>query len=182
MRVGGASLVAIGAQFGISKDSIHRHFKTHVSRERKAALLAGPIRVDELLNKAAAESKSVLEYLQITRGVIFQQFLTAAEVGDRNGVAHIGGRLLDVLRQLGHLTGELREISGLTINQTANIAIMTDPRMLDLQAGLLSIARAHPAARGDIVKLLRSLDGKGEAPALNGAPLAIECEAVGDAA
>jgi hypothetical protein len=122
LRAGGAGLRVIAEQFGLNKDNIHYHFAHHVSRQRRAVLLAGPLKVDELLNAAAEESRSVLEYLKIARGVIFNQFLTAAEAGDRNSVSTVGGRLIDVLRELGRLTGELREVSGLTINQnTINV-------------------------------------------------------------
>ncbi len=63
-------------------------------------------------------------------------------------------------------------------NVTTNIAIMSDPRMIELQSGLLQIARAHPGARQDIIGLLRNLDAAPAMPAPNGAhPPMIECEA-----
>ena len=53
----------LGAQFDLSADSIWRHFRSHVSERRKAELLAGHARVNDLVNSAAKESKSLLEYL-----------------------------------------------------------------------------------------------------------------------
>ena len=52
--------------------------------------------------------------------------------------------------------------------------------MVELQAGLLAIARAHPDARAAIVSLLRGLDARPEAPSVT--PPIIECSAVEDAA
>jgi hypothetical protein len=60
-------------------------------------------------------------------------------------------------RVLRRRTGELRDVSGLTINQNT-INVFGSPEFAALQNGLLSIARMHPAARGEIIALLRGLD------------------------
>jgi hypothetical protein len=159
LRAGGASFRALAAKFPpLHRDQLYRHWK-HVSKERRLALVAGPLKLEEMAAKAAAESKGLVDYLGITRSILFNQLLCGAEAGDRNGVSMIAGRLLENLRDLARLTGELRELSGLTINQTTNVAIMSDPRMLELQSGLLDLCRRHPQARPDIVGLLRRLDG-----------------------
>jgi hypothetical protein len=69
----------------------------------------------------------------------------------------LSGRLIETLREIGKLTGEIDRLNP-SINVTTNVAIMSDPRMIELQSGLLTIARAHHAARGDIIALLRGLD------------------------
>jgi hypothetical protein len=110
LRAGGASFRSLAAKFpGLSRDQLHRHWR-HLSRDRRLALVAGPGTIEEMAAKAAAESKGLVDYLGITRSVLFNQFLCAAEAGDRNGVSVIAGRLLDSLRELGRLTGELREL------------------------------------------------------------------------
>jgi hypothetical protein len=157
LRVGGASLDALAAQFGLSRYSIHRHCRNHLSAQRRAELTAGPAKVEQLANAAADESKSLLDYLGITRSVLFNQILNAAEAGDRNGVANVAGRLLESLRELGRLTGELRLVSGITVNHNS-LTLIGSPEFGALSEGLLAIARAHPEARGDIVALLRTLD------------------------
>ena len=126
------------------------------------------------------KSKSLLDYLSITRAVLFNQFLNAAEAGDRGGVANVAGRLLEALRELGRLSGELRQLSGLTINQN-QINIIASPQFIALQEGLLKVARAHPEARGDIVLLLRSLDATPAPVALkpNGAAAPVMIEGAG---
>jgi hypothetical protein len=178
---GGASHRAVAKRFGgsLNKDNLSRHFKNHVTRERRAELVAGPGKVEELANAAAAESRGLLDQLSIVRSVLLNQFLTAAEAGDRSGVANIAGRLLESLRALGRLTGELREVTGVTVNNVLNL--FASPEFTALQDGLLLVARAHPEARADIVALLRSLDAKPDAAAQpNGnerAPPFIEGEA-----
>ena len=177
LRVGGASLRALASQFDVSKDIIHRHFQSHVSDRRRAELTAGPARVADLANAAASESRGLLDYLAITRTVLFNQFLCAAEAGDRPGVAHIAGRLLDSLRELARLTGELREVSGISItNNTLNM--VGSPEFTALSKGLLGIARAHPGAKSDIVALLRGLDATPSLPRPPGRAPLIEAEAV----
>jgi hypothetical protein len=176
-RVAGASLRALELQFGVSRDAIHRHMHGHVSEARRSELLIGPARVSELISAAADESKSLLDYLSITRSVLFNAFVNAAEAGDRNGVANLSGRLLDSLRELARLTGELRESAGVIINNN-HLSIVASPQFLQLQQGLLQISRRHPEAKGDIVALLRGLDDRPGASAreIASAPL-IESEA-----
>jgi hypothetical protein len=159
MRATGIPLRVVAEHFGCSKDSIHRHFLKHVSPKRRAELVAGPAAVEELANAAAAESKSLLDYLGIARSVLFSQFLNAAEAGDRNGVVHVAGRLLESLREIGRLTGELRQLSGVTINNNT-VNLIGSPEFAALSDGLLAIARRHPQARPDIIDLLRSLDAE----------------------
>jgi hypothetical protein len=120
-------------------------------------LVAGPVRVAHLANAAADESKSLLDYLGITRSVLFNQFLAAAEAGDRHAVANVAGKLLDALREHGKLTGELRQLSGVSITNNV-VNLFASPEFAALSEGLLNIARAHPGARADIVALLRGLD------------------------
>jgi hypothetical protein len=172
LRVGGVPLRVLADQFGVSKDSVHRHFVSHVSQKRRAELVAGPAKVEQLANAAAEESKSLLDYLGIARSVLFNQFLNAAEAGDRAGVVNVAGRLLESLREIGRLTGELRQVSGISItNNTMNV--IGSPEFLSLQEGLLTIARRHPEGKADIVGLLRGLD-----PTAAASPKMIEAEVV----
>ncbi len=185
LRCAGASLRALGERFGVGKDAVHRHMASHVSDRRKSELMVGPARVEGLANAAATESRGLLEQLAIVRSVLFNQFLNAAEAGDRGGVANVAGRLLESLRELGRLTGELRQLSGVTVNHNV-LNLYASPEFTRLQEGLLKVARAHPEARSDIVELLRSLDtapspglaaGLPTRPGASSSPL-IECEAI----
>jgi len=65
------------------------------------------------------------------------------------------------------LTGELRQLSGISItNNTLNL--VATPEFGALTEGLLSIARAHPEAKADIIALLRQLDEQPATPKPNG--------------
>jgi hypothetical protein len=178
-RVSGTSLRALELQFNVSRDSVHRHVRDHVSEARRSELLIGPARVSELITAAADESKSLLDYLQITRSVLFNAFVNAAEAGDRNGVANLSGRLLDSLRELAKLTGELRESAGVIINNN-HLSIVASPQFLQLQQGLLQISRRHPEAKGDVIALLRGLDDQRAVGKPDAAPM-IDAEAIEDA-
>jgi hypothetical protein len=122
-------------------------------------------------------------------------FAASAEEGDTRGIVDTAGSLLDILRELGKLSGELRHVTGI-VNLNTQINVTASPQFLRLSDGLLRIARAHPQAKPDIVALLRGLDepeshagglpanrGHGNRTALSGplmrpdAPV-IECEAV----
>jgi hypothetical protein len=163
LRVGGISLRALELQFSVGKDAVHRHMRDHVSDARRSELLVGPAKIEHLINAAVDESRGYLEYLSIARSVLFNQFLAAAESGDRNGVVGIAGRLLEALRELGKLTGELRESAGTIINNNS-LTLVTSPQFMALQEGLLKIARCHPETKGDIIALLRGLDERPTAP------------------
>jgi hypothetical protein len=157
LHVGGASFESLAARYGMSRWAVARHCRHQLTERRKAELMAGPVKVGELVNAAALESKSLLEYLQVTRGVLFNQFLAAAEASDRNGVATVGARLLDSLRELGRLTSELRVLSGIQItNNVLNVS--TTPEWPELEAGLLDIIRRHPPAKEDVLALLAKLE------------------------
>ncbi len=157
MRLGGASLNSLVEMFGgtFSRDSLHRHFANrHVSDARKAELMCGGVKLEELKNKAASESMSLLEHLSIVRSVLMRQFLSQAEAGSAQGVSVTASRLLEALRDLGGLTGELRKLSGITVNN-ATLNIDSDPDFLTLQEGLIVLARKHPDIREDVLKLLQ---------------------------
>jgi hypothetical protein len=120
--------------------------------------MIGPAKFEELANQAAEESRSLLERMNIATSILFSRFLACAEAGDDHALANIGGRLNAMFRDYARLTGELREASSVTINNTLNI--VASPEFVALQSGLLQIARIHPGARGDIIALLRGLDPK----------------------
>jgi hypothetical protein len=178
-RAAGASLSALAVKFAVSRDSVWRHWRDHVSADLKISYLAGPAMIEQLKERARAEGGTVLDYLTVLRSLLMGALTSTSEVGSGFVLANLSGKLLDVLKEIGRITGEIERISG-GVNVTTNIAIMSDPRMIDLQTGLLTIARAHPQARSEIVKLLRTLDA-GPLPKPNGglhAGALIEGEAV----
>ena len=158
LRASGVSLDALAKKFKVGRDILWRHWRDHVSAEMRAHYLAGPATIEMLREKAAEENLSVLDYLGIARSLLVGQMTASSDAGDAYRVAVLSGRLVEVLREIGRITGEVERLggAGVTINNT--VAIMSDPRMIELQQGLLRIAREHPDARPTIVALLRGLD------------------------
>ena len=100
----------------------------------------------------------------------------SAEANSAFTLATLSGRLVEVLKEIGKITGEIERLNP-SISITNNLAIMSDPRMIELTSGLLTIARSHPEVRGDLIALLRNLDSPQTSQ--NGLqPLLIEAEAI----
>jgi hypothetical protein len=182
LRVGGASLSAVARRFGLTgKDVVHRHFKLHVSPARRADLMLGPAQFESLANHATAESRTLLERVNIATSLLFKRFVACAEAEDDYRLATIAGRLNVLFREYAALTGELRQISGLTINNNI-LNVNADPSYPALEEALLELVQRHPAARDDVLALLAKLEAN-YSPGPNGAPYAmIEGDAVREAA
>jgi hypothetical protein len=174
LRASGASLESLAKKFRIHKDAVWRHWRDHVSVDLKTAYLAGPSTIAELKERAAEEGGSILDYLGILRSVLMGAITASAEAQSAFTLAALSGRLVEVLKEIGKLTGEIERLNP-SISITNNLAIMSDPRMIELQSGLLTIARSHAAARGDIIALLRGLNSGPGANRVE-APM-IECKA-----
>ena len=102
----------------------------------------------------------------------------SAEAQSAFSLAALSGRLVEVLKEIGKLTGEIERLNP-SISITNNLAIMSDPRMIELTSGLLTIARSHPEVRGDLIALLRNLDSRAPQTNQNGPqPLLIEAQTI----
>jgi hypothetical protein len=178
LRASGASLDSLARKFKIHRDALWRHWKDHVSQDLKIQYLAGSATIAELKDRAALEGGSILDYLTILRSILMGAVTASAEANSAFTLATLSGRLMEVLKEIGKLTGEIERLNP-GVSVTTNI-VMSDPRMIALQAGLLTIARQHPAARADIVALLRGLDRDAHALQPTAPPM-IECEAIGAA-
>ena len=165
LRSGGQTLDKLANQFGLHRDAVWRHMKGHVSAETVAAYLVGPAKVARLVEIAAEDSGSVIDYLRLTRSILVSQLDRLASKHDHHGVTAITGRLLDTLRELGKITGEVTDLAArTTVNVQVNQTILSSQPFTELQAGLLRVCAAHPQARQDIVRLIRDLDAKYAAP------------------
>jgi hypothetical protein len=150
-----------------------------VSADLKTQYLAGPATIAELKERAAKEGGSVLDYLGVLRSILMGAITASAEAQSAHTVANLSGRLVDVLREIGRLTGEIERMNpGVTINN--NLAILAQPQMVELQSGLLAIARQHPDVRGPIINLLRSLDTKPATGLAGGLPAPMGSVAAGE--
>ena len=83
--------------------------------------------------------------------------LVASGVNDGHRVATLAGRAVEVLRELGRLSGELRDVAThTTINNTL---IMNMPIFVDLQAMLIEKLADFPEALERVVDGLREFGG-----------------------
>jgi hypothetical protein len=171
-RVAGVSLDNLSRKFAVSRDSIFRHMRDHVDDDLRAQyLLEVPIK--DLAEAAAAENVSVLEYLSIVRATLLQQFQLAASCNDKNGVAILGGRLTEVLRAIGSITGEvLRSPAVSSVVTTNTVNFIGSPIFADLQQMLIRRLAGHPDALAAVVEGLRELESRSSVS--QPAPLVIE--------
>ena len=168
LRAAGVSFETLAERFGIRKASLHKHWHEHTSADRKLSYLAGKTTIGQLRERAAEENLSLLDYLAITRSALMGMLIGQCEAGAAIPAATVAGRLLSILQEIGKITGEIQRAD--PASTTIHIGIMAAPGFADLQAGLMQIARDHPAARSDIVGLLRGLD---PSPPRHPAPLLI---------
>lgn len=172
LLVGGASLRTVAERFGggLNKDSLSRHMRNHTTPQRRAELMAGPENMKRLADQAHEESRSVLEHARIAVSVTANRLFSAAEGGDNHAFGILSGRYMEAIRLFANVTGEIRTAAGISI--TNNVAIMADPRMLELRSGLLSIVRNRPEVRAEVIALLHRLDASpAVAPAIAAPPL-----------
>jgi hypothetical protein len=156
---GGASQHAVAAKLGMSRDSLSRHWQNHVSPERRAQIAAGPLKLHEFAERAAQEGLSLLDYLALIRSILLHQFNAAASAGDKHGTATLAGRLLECLREIGRLSGELRTAGG-GVNVTNNVMVLNSPAFAELQRMLLERLAPYADARASVLAGLRELDAR----------------------
>jgi hypothetical protein len=155
-RVGGCGVDAIAAKFGVSRDGVWRHCKNHISDDARSDYLAA-VPMSELAAKAASEGVNVLSYFSIVRDILMRQFQLAASVGDRNATASLAGRLTEVLRAIGSISGEMGSLAAnsITINNTT---VLNSPIFANLQANMLTALAPYPEARNAVVAALRAME------------------------
>jgi hypothetical protein len=157
-RVAGASLDSIAAKYTIGRDALWRHMARHVPEDVRAQYLAD-VPIKELAQRASAEGLSVLDYLAIVRGVLFQEFQLCAGVHDKNGTAVLAGRLTEVLREIGRITGELMRTPGIQ-NIHNSVTFVNSPDFVNLQGMLIKQLARYPDALAAVIEGLRDLESR----------------------
>jgi hypothetical protein len=161
LRAGGASLDALAQKFNVDRDAIWRHWHKHVTPEAKAACLAGPVSMEHLIEKAATEGDSVLDYLKIVRGSLLVQLSTMGVAGDSRNVGYIAGQLVKTLEAIARITGELGSLAtSINITNNNNVAVLDHPDVARVLATLLRALAEFPDARTRAVDALRGLDSE----------------------
>jgi len=165
----GQSFTAVARRFGLSKDVVNRHYAKHVTDERKAVMIAGTGRLEELRQRAEDESASLLDNLRYVRAGLFKMFDAAVECGDKYGAGVIADKLMGSFRDIGRLTGEIAKLGGSSITINNNTAIFASPEWRDAAHAIVAALRNHPEARVAVVSALRALEER-RAPALPAPP------------
>lgn len=156
LLAGGAGQASVARKFGLSKDSIFRHNKDHVSAERRAHLILGPAQRQALAAQVSEEAASVLDHHRATRAALYQRLTAALEAADNNSVALLAGRLTHVNNSIAKLTGELAA-SPLIQNTTVNL-FMNDPSFLRFMEELAAALGDYPDARRALFKRFEELE------------------------
>jgi hypothetical protein len=130
--------------------------RDHVSDDLEAQYLA-EVPLKELAQRAAEEGLSLLDCLALVRSILMQQTQLASTMNDRHGLSAVSGRLLECLKQIGTLTGELRALApGTTINNTA--VFVNSPVFADLQGMLVRVLSKHPHILSEVLDGLSDLE------------------------
>ncbi len=152
----GAGQNATARRFNLSQDSVSRHWKRHISPERKAALIAGPAALQSLGAKIGEEAESVLDLHKAVRAPLWSAYAAAAEVGDAVTLDRISGRLTDSINATGRLTGEL---ASSPLVQNVQINLIANPQFARFQSDLLRVLSKFPDAARAVVAEFQRLDG-----------------------
>jgi hypothetical protein len=159
----GASKRHLGEKFGLGPDAVWRHWRNgHVPDHVKASLAIKSLKPGAELEKLVTdESIGLLENLQRIRATLYAQFDASAEVGDRQAVATLAGKLHENLSIAARSTGELQK------HAPGNVTnILLAPAYLDLRSALLRTLRQHPEAARAVADAFRRI----EAPVIEGGP------------
>jgi hypothetical protein len=148
----GSSLAPLAEQFGLTKDSVWRHYQNHVSDRFKNAAKVGPLADEDALRSLCAkEGVSVLENLLSLQAMVGSRVAIAHEGGNDHALNLLAGRLLDILDRKARLTKEL--VPG--PSSVSYHAHFGANRFDELGAALLQFAKAHPEVRHDLAPVLR---------------------------
>ena len=166
LLAGGAGFSAVGRKFGFARpDCLIRHWRRHVSEERKVALRLGPVQSTALAARVAEESESVLDQHRAVRAGLWQAYAAAVEAGDALNVASLAGRLTDSINATARITGEIASSPLVQNNTTINNLVLM-PEFARFQADLIrALARFPDAARAVAAEFAR-IDGARARPAL----------------
>jgi hypothetical protein len=128
--VSGRAKTAIAAEFGVSHDSVQRHWQNHVSLERRRELVVGPLQLAELAKVAAEQGLSQLQWLEVTRTELWNISRECREKGLILDAISALRVMAQVTSQISTLTGEIRS-SGLSVTHVhgnVNTQIVSDGR------------------------------------------------------
>jgi hypothetical protein len=159
----GASHPALAKKFGLTKDSVWRHNKAHVSDDYRRSVKIGPFESEDHLRKLCAEAEvSVLDRLNAIYSGLSARWLVAFEAGDDAGLGMLSGRMMDNLTLQARLTKELLP-PGAHGPLTTNNFYLSSEYLTVMRVAEVTL-RPFPEARDAFVRGLRDLDAGGLTP------------------
>src|SRR5260221_11463314 len=144
----GVSVRALARRYGVTRDSLYRHQKSHLPPQSRASLIAGPdldIDLDEL---RLTESQSLLVHLVALRGRLFSSLDVAEECRDGNMLARVAGQLHNNLEITGKLLGDLSSGHSSVTN------ILIAPQYVTMRVELVNALRPFPEAARAVAAVL----------------------------
>lgn len=164
LLAGGAHHRALARKYGLTHHAIGRHWRGHVSDERRAALMLGPVERMTLAAQVSEEAESVIDHFRAVRAGLYSLYDAAVTAGDCHGGAMVAGRLLRCLDSMARLTGELAT-SPLIQNNT-QINFYASPEFASFQADLIRALSRFPDARQAVLHEFERLESAPALPAL----------------
>lgn len=164
----------VARRYGVSMFSLRRHLRGHVTQERKAALLAGPIALAKLVDEATEAGVSLLDYLRATRITLARQLMKADEANERTVLPMLAKALTETARLESQITGEItKHVAPLVTQNTVNF--YGSPDWVRLRDELLTLGRAHgPKVLTAVIEMLERLDEERDSARRTPALAAIE--------
>ena len=162
MLAGGGGQRALATKFRLSRDSIHRHWNRHVSEERRAKLLLGPVQRQALAARISEENISVLDNLRIILAGLYEAYDAALRAGDSHAISSLSGRLMENQRLVASITGDLTRSPLIQHNTDNNFSDSAD--YLRLMEALKQFGREHPEVMPALCEMLDRLDDPAPAP------------------
>jgi hypothetical protein len=153
----GAAFAAVARKFAVGREALRRHWLNHVSEERKASLVMGPVQRAALAARVSEENAGVLDHLKVVRAGLYALYDAAVTAGDRSGGALLAGRLHDNLNSVARLTGQLAS-SPLIQNTTTVNVLINDPAFAAFQADLIRALSRFPDARSAVLAEFERLE------------------------
>ncbi len=150
----GVGSVTLAQRFGLSKHSILRHSRAHLTAAQRAALAsaAHPSEID-LAALRTSESEGLLGSLVAQRARLLSIVEMCLEGRNAHGAVSaenaIGSNLSTTAKILGQLV---------THHEVRHTSVLLQPDYLRLRGALLAALRPHPAALRDVSAALHALE------------------------
>jgi hypothetical protein len=157
----GKGQTAVAREFGVSKDSVHRHWHGHISEARRVSLLFGPVQRMNLSAQLSEESSSLIDHYRAVRAGLYRLYDAAVDAGDRSGASQLAARLISCLDSMARLNGDLAPF---VQNNTQVNNFYLAPEFAAFQADLIRALSRFPEARAAVVQEFERLEAAAAAP------------------